>query len=541
MKRILHHDIIVLPLASLLFLVTRLWNLLSFPIFNDEGIYLQYAQLIHQNFSGNKFISVHNPMGDWKPPLQYWLGGTFIGITENPLLAGRIIAVVFSLLGVFGIYYFVRGVFDRSAAVAAAVFYLISSFTLFYNTQFVAETFVFSTAAILYACCSELLSRREVSKTTAALFLAAVTAGTALVLFKQSGELPLYLLIFLPCAFLKKWRIQYESAQKRNRNQSLRPGMLFLKGLAAISAAVLLSFFFSSLALPDEYAAGKARFTDSFTMNVSELAALPFATWYSNAARVWELFARYYTPAALALIVLYGVYSIKKKSPEDITVLVLFLGSSAAVIFGLKRFNEYIYHTAVVILMIAILGRMSALCLQLIRNERTRPRLFGGVTAVLLIITASYWLYQSALMKVDSVAYLRQASKWAQENYLTGWPSGYGVRSVAEFLSSRQGDGIVVIDPQWGNPGTSLTVFQPLYYPNLRVAPMSEIILQKDALLKELDDHGIRQNRFVIFSDWFPPGNPRGSWGSYVRENYCQTSRQFKEDEQQVPIIVCEF
>ncbi|MDP2638561.1 MAG: hypothetical protein Q8P06_00065, partial [Candidatus Azambacteria bacterium] len=59
---------------ALLVLFVRFSGLLSFPIFNDEGIYLQYSQLIEGDFSRFKFVSIDNVFHDWKPPLQYWLG-----------------------------------------------------------------------------------------------------------------------------------------------------------------------------------------------------------------------------------------------------------------------------------------------------------------------------------------------------------------------------------------------------------------------------------------------------------------------------------
>jgi len=51
MKRSRHAEISFLTVASLLFLITRLWNVSLFPIFNDEAIYLQYSQLIQEHFS----------------------------------------------------------------------------------------------------------------------------------------------------------------------------------------------------------------------------------------------------------------------------------------------------------------------------------------------------------------------------------------------------------------------------------------------------------------------------------------------------------
>jgi hypothetical protein len=277
-------------------------------------------------------------------------------------------------------------------------------------------------------------------------------------------------------------------------------------------------------------------------MSVKEIAALPFAVWSSNAREIWDLYASYYTAAMLAVILLYAVWSFLRGTWKDLAVLALFLSSSAAIIFCLKEeFNEYIYHTAVIVFMLAMLGRIAAISIEHFETRGLHRRLFAVLPGIVLAFVVVFWVYQCMLIKTDSVGYLRQASPWAKENYLHGWPSGYGVKSVAQFLSSRTGTGLVILDPQWGNPRTSLEVFRPLSYPNLLLFPMGSDLFEKESFLKRLNAAGIRENRFVIFSDWFPADSPRLSWGTYVKANYCANRKQFIEHQDQIPIIVCEF
>ena len=512
-----------LALASLLFLSTRLWNVSLFPIFNDETIYLQYSELIHDDFSANKYVSVHNIYADWKPPLQYWIGGLFINSKRDPVVAGRIVASVFSLIGLFGTYFFVRQIFNPTAAAGAAAFYLISPLTLFYNTQFVAETFVFSATSALYACLAALLRSLEKSRITALMwFMASALAGALLVLFKQAGALPLYLSIVLPFAFRTSWRA-------------------VAKGAAVVAAVILLSSILSSLAIPAQYSTNEAQYTAQWTMSVKEIASLPAAVWSANAKEILELYARSYTFVMLAAILLYAVWSFVRGTSNDLTVLALFLLSSAAIIFCLKQFNEYLYHTAVVVFMLAILGRLASLTIEDPGKLGIHRRIIVILPGILLLFIGVFWIYQCVLIKTDSVAYLRQASTWAKENYLNGWPSGYGVKDVAQFLSSRAGTGLVILDPQWGNPRTSLEILRPLAYPNMRLFRMGDDILQKESLLKRMDNAGIRENRFIIFSDWSPPGSVRDRWVPYVKANYCVNKRQFSDHPDQIPIVVCEF
>src|SRR3954468_9716169 len=82
-----------------LFLLTRILTLTAFPIFNDEAIYLQYSQKIHDDWGKNKFVSMNGEFTDWNPPLQYWMAAPFIDCGNDPLLVGRLVAALASIAG----------------------------------------------------------------------------------------------------------------------------------------------------------------------------------------------------------------------------------------------------------------------------------------------------------------------------------------------------------------------------------------------------------------------------------------------------------
>src|SRR4051812_24643317 len=116
---------ILFAVAAALFVTTRLVTLLSFPIFNDEAIYLQYSQFIHDDFHTYKFVSMNNIFGDWKPPLQYWIGSLVIHLGKNPLLMGRLVASGISTLGFFGIYLLTRQLFGKTSAICSVFVYVL--------------------------------------------------------------------------------------------------------------------------------------------------------------------------------------------------------------------------------------------------------------------------------------------------------------------------------------------------------------------------------------------------------------------------------
>ncbi len=191
----------ILFCALAFFLLSRLLTLTAFPIFNDEAIYLQYAERIHADWAKNKFISMDNGYGDWKPPLQYWLAAPVIRWGNDPLVAGRAVALLVSLAGFFGFYLFAKEFFGEREGVLAALLYVFCPPVLFHNDEFIAETFLFSTAPFVYW---SLLKAMRPEKSRWPWLIAAFLCASALLLFKQSGTLLLVVAIFLPCVRFRR-------------------------------------------------------------------------------------------------------------------------------------------------------------------------------------------------------------------------------------------------------------------------------------------------------------------------------------------------
>ena len=122
-----------LLLAIVLFVLTRTLTLTTFPIFNDEAIYLQYSQSIHDDWEKNKFISMNGEFRDWKPPLQYWIAAPVIRWGGDPLVAGRVVAALVSFLGLFGFYLFTKEFFSKREAVTATMLYVVCPPVLFHK------------------------------------------------------------------------------------------------------------------------------------------------------------------------------------------------------------------------------------------------------------------------------------------------------------------------------------------------------------------------------------------------------------------------
>ena len=513
-----HHNFLLLLAV---FFLSRIIVSSAFPIFNDEAIYIQYAQGINANFSQYKFISINNIYGDWKPPLQYWWGSIFINLFYDPVFSARFASILFSLFGFVGIYFLVLYLYGRREALWASAIFIICPPILMYNTQFVAETYVFSAATIFYLF--SLLAMRAPKINYWFLGLA-ILSGAALLLFKQSGALYLYLgllLSFIPTGGL---------------GTGVNP---LLKKLLLMTLIAIASFLIYKLIIPFDLALGANWFTARWTFSFWEIGQLPTNAWFSNLSSVFDFYLYYYTLAAIFIIFGFIFYVFSRRDVRDLVICFMFLVSSLSVIIGLKSFNEYIYNTAAIIFLVIILARLAAILSEHApRGHLSRPVLVTNlVLGLFYAIMIGIWLYQVGLMKISPIKYIERSSPWMRGNYLTGWSGGFGIGQVIDLLKRQEGPALAIVDPQWGNPGTALQVYQN-YYPQVLTIPLSQDFLDP-ARRRELHLEEFK-NRFVIFSkrDIVTRDD---AWRQNVLDNFCLKREEFKEYEKQTPIVVCEF
>lgn len=533
MKQLFTNKKYIFLAIVVVFFITRFWGILDYPIFNDESLYVQYSQLMHDDFSANKYISVNNGYGDWKPPMQYWLGAFFIDLFENPLLSVRVLSVLFSLVGLYGAYLLGKKMYGEKEGIVSAILYLISSLTIFYNTQFVAETFVFSAGIFFLACVAGSIKRRDGEEPKVRFIIGAILAGALLTLFKQSGALYLYISpLFLLLSFCRK-----NTKEKKIERQS-RVKELFFRNLGVVAGIILLSLFLSSMFIPAEFMKNKDQFTGRWTFGISDVLSFPIDVWSSNIKTVSALFSHYYSWGMLALVLWFVVRAFYKRDLRDITTSLLWIAATSAVVLFLSGFNEYMYHTATIPFLILILARASVYAGKYARRNDAVEKALPCVVGVLVIFTAGYWIYQSVFMKISPVSYLAHSTAWAKSNYLTGWSSGFGIPDVVDFLKEH-GRSLVIVDPQWGNPGTSIQVFQRRQYPDSIVFPIYANFFDA-GYRQEIKDADI-ENRFVIFSDWTNEGVERNKWYQIVMSEFCKEKISISKYEEQTPIAICKF
>jgi len=344
-----------------------------------------------------------------------------------------------------------------------------------------------------------------------------VLLGVALVLFKQSGFTLLFLSLLLPMA---------------------RPQAHFGRNLFLVGAAALVSFVVANAIIPSEFSATREHFNGRWVMSFPELAALPVATWRANLAMVGDYIASNYSWAVLLFFFIFAGLEIRRKNLPELMLAVMCLGGAGGIICFLRGFNEYLFNSAVIAILLPVLARFSIVVGDFMRERKGRwlsyPILFcAGLTLL-------FWGYQDILMIRSAGKYFERSSRWAKANYLQSWSTGFGVKEIVAMLEKEKGPGVIFADTQWGNPRTALEIFQVKRFPNLRIVPVSHEFLDPAGARKLVDDaKKLVPIRFAIFSA--DGSDSRDQWILNIERESCETRTEIRAYPAQMPIVVCRF
>lgn len=120
---------------ALVYWVSRLATLLVFPIWNDEGIYLHWAQMMVSD--GNYLW--HSLTHDGKMPLLLWIWGGLIWLFGHPLVVGRVSSVFLGWLTVWGLYRWGRLLGGRKSGWFAGLVYVLWPLGLWFDKLVLME------------------------------------------------------------------------------------------------------------------------------------------------------------------------------------------------------------------------------------------------------------------------------------------------------------------------------------------------------------------------------------------------------------------
>ncbi|MEY2576387.1 MAG: hypothetical protein QOF80_1874 [Verrucomicrobiota bacterium] len=512
-----------------LFVISRALTLMAFPIFNDEAIYIQYAQSIHENWHQNRFVSMAGEMyNDWKPPLQYWIAAPFIEWGKDPLLPARLIALTASAAGLFGFYVFAKRLFGEAEALLSAFLYVLCPTVLFHNNQYIAETFLFSIAPIFYWT---LLKAIDGARPGLGWTITSVLLGAALLLFKQSGYLLLAISAFLPFVQMRREEKRSEPSSNRAKWRSL--GLNFVLVLVVI----VVSGLAADAVLPQQFNEVRERFDSKWVMSPSEIFRAPVQIWVANLRLILDYTGAYYGWAFVPVLGLFFWKAIRRRNSADLVLGCMFLTAAGCVVLLLRGFNEYMFNTAVIALLLPLAARamVAAWKWQGIAAARFARFAFLACAA----FTIALWTYQDGLMGISPGKYVQRSTPWARANYLEQWPTGFGVKEIVAILEKEKRPGIIFADSQWGNPRTALEIYARKRFPNLRIVPIVADF-NDEANAQKVRDLAVNlvPARFAIYSTDASRG--RQHWMRNF-DRICVEREEIRVYPSQMPIVLCRF
>jgi 4-amino-4-deoxy-L-arabinose transferase-like glycosyltransferase len=178
-------------LIIILYLTTRLFNLFILPIFTDESSYVYTAMQIKNGFFDNWDLSLNLPVV--KPPLFFLLTILFENVTNNALFAGRLVSVMSGAATLTGLYVLTKKLFGKKTAIITSLLFVISPFTLTYDRLALMDSLMAAFSVwILFICLKFIEEKKYIY------LLILIMLCNFSLLTKQSGKFFLLMLPVIP-------------------------------------------------------------------------------------------------------------------------------------------------------------------------------------------------------------------------------------------------------------------------------------------------------------------------------------------------------
>lgn len=427
------------PLYFLVFIyfLSRIFNLLILPVFNDEAIYLDwgYRQI---NSQGHLFYSLY----DAKPPFLIWIFGLSRKVISDPLLAGRIVSVFAGFLTLTGLYKLSVKYFDKKTAMIAALIYISTPLFVLYDRQALMES---ALAAIGVWSVYILLKFIETKNPNHAILLGMVLATGIFI------KLSAVLFVAAVAIIIVLDSIK---AKKINPNILFAPLVMFLILLPLISQELFWKNF---------------HLNSRFSLGISEIIKLPFDIWLKNLlSAISTLSVYFFIPVTVAFFA--GIYTAREKTHRLISLYVVTLLFVAVLV---SRNLTVRYITA----FLPLITVFAASAVSKIRLNKTALLILVAIT---LAIPACLSFYQIT-NPPGYFATLKKYSDYSmEEEYVSGWTSGYGVRDAINYINQQTGNGysMAAIRVDAGNPESSVMAYfqntkniMPFYFDSKFVKP----------------------------------------------------------------------
>ncbi len=401
--------LIFLFVIFLVFCFFRFYNLDTLAIFNDEAIYLNWAQSIEKDFSQNKFIS----LSDGKPFLHYWLLVPGLKVFNQPLYAGRLTSGITAILGFILICVLSYILFKSFLiTILTASFYSVLPFLVVYQRMVLVDVFV-SILGVLIFIFSWFFTKKEIKN------------------YNDWAKKIIYFIfltgLFLIGAILKQTSFLFLGAAILSLNVFAWKNNSSIKNWLIVNFGIVFSFFISyfsfKLIIPEKY---KFIFLNKagsfFSFNI-------FSNIGKNAQVLIETLGFYITPIVVFLLI-WPLLTKKALNNKKKTKLywLYFWGIAPFLFFTL--FAKTLY-TRFFLIGVPYLIILAGYSFKNILNRFQKKYIISLLILMVFILP----LAQSFLRVTQPLNFFW--TKVDNKNFINFWSSGFALNNIKSFLQKH--------------------------------------------------------------------------------------------------------
>jgi len=399
-------EVIFLLILIFCYLFSRFISINSLPIFTDEAMYLNWGRLIWNDPIHNLFISLtdgQQPFFIWVCSLAYGLGGA------HYLLWGRIISVISGMATMLLLYKIGKKIWNKRVGLITAFLYLISPFALWYDRLAIKDTFLLFLAVLLLYC---VLGKLSWFRTIGIGFIIGVALLTKSIAYFY--VLALVITIIINNINNKTRKIKY---------------IYYLITILFIGIGLSQVMRFSS-----NYDLISSK-NQGFLLTPVQFLQNPFSQIKNNLYQLisWDL--SYFGLGVLVLAFLGLVVSFKKnKQPTTILLSWSYLPIIVEVFLATIFFPRYTLMQAIALFLLAGLG------LDYLYDICKKYKIYFWLSFVLFVYPNL--ILTGQILTNTTKAQLPAIERW---QYIEGWPSGYGIKEVIDYLNNQSKEKAITV------------------------------------------------------------------------------------------------
>lgn len=420
-----------------LYFFTRFVAIRSLPPFNDEFIYVRWAQ--EGFFDPARRLA---SLSDGKQPLYIWLVSLLMNLVPSPLAAGRIVSILAGAVSMLGLVVLAFQLFKkRATAIVAGTLYIVNPLALLLD-RFALYDSLLTTLTVWGLVVMYHLTQHPSLGSSLVL---ALLLGAAL-LTKSSAALLLSFFLLMALFFAKK-----------GKPKLLSIGYLLLAGLVAL--------LYQSVQQLSPAAHSIAEKNTTFVYSWDQLRSQPIISRVAHNLVVYGGWVAFYLSVPLLLAGSSGWFT-NRRNRQTYTFLWLAFLIPFLVVVGIGK-TVYPRHIFFLTMPLFVAGAGALVHLwETIRHNGLRVTLF-----LLCVVPATYL---SGRILIDYKMALLPAIDRFQ--YIDGWPAGWGVKDIVRFLEPETAKGTMTILTE-GKFGSMPTTAMQLYfgnYPQVHIVPIDE-------------------------------------------------------------------